>query len=415
MFENFELSNLLFIGCAICSFLASLVLWKNAGDYFKLANKLLAAFFFFTGYCVSSYLLLFTGAMNSVPFLYKTAAPVNFLIFPLLYLYLRVVIFNLATLQKKDWWHFLPFILAVIDLIPFYAIPLTQKRQIVLEAIQDPSNNYLYHMGFLPVWIQYLARVLQSFIYLLAMWHLLFFNKIARELLFTPSAYYSHIKEVKGWLLSICSWVTLSFCGFAGLVFFVAANPDYALSGQSVVISSLILSFSTFALCVHIFLHPLVLFGLPNITTPSADINQSLEMMVDKPVKSTVVKRQPQLGYDWKAMESLIVLNKWYLTKGITIEELANELKIPSRDLSFLIHFHKNEKYLDYINRLRIEHVKEQLKNQNTDNMTIEAIGIQAGFGSRSTFFAVFKKHLECTPTEYLKKLKAERSSEDSL
>ena len=101
--------------------------------------------------------------------------------------------------------------------------------------------------------------------------------------------------------------------------------------------------------------------------------------------------------------------NKWYLTKGIAIEELANELKIPSRDLSFLINFHKNERYQDYINRLRIQHVTDQLKNKTTDTMTIEAIGNEAGFGSRSTFFAVFKKHMGCTPKEYLKKSEEQR------
>ena len=403
MFESFELSNSLYIGCAICSFLASFVLWKNAGDYFRLANKLLAAFFFFTGYCVSSYLLLLTGWMKAVPFLYKTAAPINFLILPSIYLYLRVVIFNLPALQKKDWWHFLPFLLSFIDLVPFYSIPLAEKRQIVAEAIDNLSNNYLNHNGIFPFWIQYLARVLQSFIYLLAIWHLLLFNKIARELLFKPSAYYSHIKEVKGWLLTVSSWMTISFCGFVALVFFVATNPEYAINGQSVVISSFILSFSTFALCIHIFLHPLVLYGLPNIITPSTNNDQLFKMIDDKPVKSKVDKRQ--LESDWNAIESVILLNKWYLKKGIAIEELANELKIPSRDLSFLINFHKNERYQDYINRLRIQHVTDQLKNKTTDTMTIEAIGNEAGFGSRSTFFAVFKKHMGCTPKEYLKKL----------
>ncbi len=45
----------------------------------------------------------------------------------------------------------------------------------------------------------------------------------------------------------------------------------------------------------------------------------------------------------------------------------------------------------------------KQVKNGTIETNTIEAIGANAGFGRRSSFFSVFKKQMGCTPLEYIK------------
>jgi len=129
MLDHFNLVDKIYFSCIIISFLAAYILWRKSDHYFSLANNILALFFFTIGYCCLLYLLMATRGINQVPLLYKTAAPFNYLSTPLVYLYLRVVIFNQSSLRKKDWWHFLPFLLAFIDLVPFFMLPLTEKKK----------------------------------------------------------------------------------------------------------------------------------------------------------------------------------------------------------------------------------------------------------------------------------------------
>jgi AraC-like DNA-binding protein len=51
---------------------------------------------------------------------------------------------------------------------------------------------------------------------------------------------------------------------------------------------------------------------------------------------------------------------------------------------------------------LRIEHAKQLLKEGKNKTLSIEGIGSQSGFSSRSNFFSTFKSEVGMTPTEYL-------------
>jgi AraC-like DNA-binding protein len=54
-----------------------------------------------------------------------------------------------------------------------------------------------------------------------------------------------------------------------------------------------------------------------------------------------------------------------------------------------------------FINEYRIEEAKHLLKENNS--FTLEAIGFEAGFSSKSTFYATFKKVTGQTPSEFKK------------
>jgi AraC-like DNA-binding protein len=60
-------------------------------------------------------------------------------------------------------------------------------------------------------------------------------------------------------------------------------------------------------------------------------------------------------------------------------------------------------KFQDYINAFRLEYVIREFENGSIKTNTIEAIGSNAGFGSRSAFFSIFKKQNGCTPSEFVK------------
>ena len=58
----------------------------------------------------------------------------------------------------------------------------------------------------------------------------------------------------------------------------------------------------------------------------------------------------------------------------------------------------KGETIFEYIQRLRIEKAKNQLKNTT---LTIETIAAKTGFNSSRSFIRVFKKYEGTTPGEF--------------
>ncbi|NJN50097.1 MAG: AraC family transcriptional regulator [Polaribacter sp.] len=60
--------------------------------------------------------------------------------------------------------------------------------------------------------------------------------------------------------------------------------------------------------------------------------------------------------------------------------------------------------FTDFINQFRVDFAKQMLGNKEFKNYTITAIGLEAGFNSKSSFYAIFKKFTNVTPLEFQKK-----------
>ena len=54
---------------------------------------------------------------------------------------------------------------------------------------------------------------------------------------------------------------------------------------------------------------------------------------------------------------------------------------------------------------LRIQHAIELLKEGQNSSITIDGIGTQSGFKTRSYYYEVFKKETGYTPSEYIDNL----------
>ncbi len=52
---------------------------------------------------------------------------------------------------------------------------------------------------------------------------------------------------------------------------------------------------------------------------------------------------------------------------------------------------------------MRIEDAKQMLNNRMFNNYTIVAIGLEAGFNSKASFYRAFKKFTNKTPNDYKK------------
>ena len=96
---------------------------------------------------------------------------------------------------------------------------------------------------------------------------------------------------------------------------------------------------------------------------------------------------------------------KIYLDADITLQSVAKRLAIPAPHLSQIVNERLNQTFSDLINRYRVEEVKRRLIDPACQHYSLLAIAEEAGFRSKSSFNATFKKLSQMTPSEYRKAL----------
>lgn len=103
------------------------------------------------------------------------------------------------------------------------------------------------------------------------------------------------------------------------------------------------------------------------------------------------------------ALENLFTHDKIYLDSSLSLESMAKRLNLSPSYLSRIIHAELNMSFPDYLNSFRIEEAKNYLRNPEFSNYTIVAIGLEAGFNSKSSFYDVFKRTTGQTPSAFQK------------
>lgn len=90
---------------------------------------------------------------------------------------------------------------------------------------------------------------------------------------------------------------------------------------------------------------------------------------------------------------------KIYKRPDLTLSLLAKELNVRPQFLSQLLNDNLNKSFNQFINEYRVEEAKRLLKEDA--HLKIEAVGIECGFNSSSTFYSTFKKITGTTPSNY--------------
>ncbi|MDO8966195.1 AraC family transcriptional regulator [Algoriphagus sp.] len=104
----------------------------------------------------------------------------------------------------------------------------------------------------------------------------------------------------------------------------------------------------------------------------------------------------------------LLVIEEIYLQHGLTVGEFAKKLGVQARIVTQILDNLYGHSFKELTNMYRIEYAKERIEEGFLDSYTLEALGQEAGFSSRTTFFNVFKKEIGICPSEYWKKYLAQ-------
>ncbi len=97
---------------------------------------------------------------------------------------------------------------------------------------------------------------------------------------------------------------------------------------------------------------------------------------------------------------------KAFLDPNLSLQTSSEHLNISVGYLSQIINTLGGVNFSEFINVYRINEAKRLLLNRQFANYTIAAIGLEAGFNSKSAFYTAFKKHTGETPSEYRQRYK---------
>lgn len=90
------------------------------------------------------YWMLRTGAFYDYPHFMRVPAPFLYLLGPTSWLFVRTLLYGESRLRKTDWLHFIPFLLHLIELMPFYLSDAASKL-VMIKAVAADQSVHLIH------------------------------------------------------------------------------------------------------------------------------------------------------------------------------------------------------------------------------------------------------------------------------
>lgn len=116
-------------------------------------------------------------------------------------------------------------------------------------------------------------------------------------------------------------------------------------------------------------------------------------------------KNTPPAHWDLlaKKVQKAIGVDKIYTNSNLTLTEFASETGTTTKELSKYINEVHHMNFSEFLNLYRVEEVKELLRSSEANKYTLVTLAEEAGFSSKSSFNAIFKKATGITPSLYKK------------
>ena len=331
------------------------------------ASKFLGLYFLV--FCARIILAYFAtgGRLIQYPHLYLVGSPIHFLAPPVAFLF---VYFMLYPQRRWRVWQallFLPFVLHLGELLPFYFGPLEVKMSQLQLVLQYKSLvNY-------PGTVTFFSPKLLSFLKLIhtSVYAFVSFLVVLLQVIKNRNKYN---RFVLNWMVTFTSLSLLSvvFIGayVLGIIGFNNLRFSYA---------DLLMHLAAFVNLAFVLYRPALLDGVSF---------QSLVLRLQED------KRQPEPDEDMdklkkyeviaKRLEEMFSEEKPFLDSELTLERTAKKLQVSTKDLSRTTAYIYELGYPDFVNSWRINYIVEQ-RNADPEwqEYSQDMLAELSGFGSR--------------------------------
>jgi AraC-like DNA-binding protein len=343
----------------------------------KLGNRLFAFFLLANAIDTGKYLLhhISENLINLEAFRWSVALLVPSLFF----LYVQSICFSDFRLKPKHLLHLIPFVIFNVVLIPSLYSEIPAVKLYFLQNMNQMPEIHFFEILF--------EAIFQ--VYFIAAFLLLKKSK---------TIYFENYTDPNLSLIKALYLITIVYY-LLHLLVLVRRLITYTVGYGEIRDWIITLDAFTFLLSTSWYL--LIALNNPEFFR---GVNSKLILIKDIIPKPKVqVSADEEKNNQIKDLKDFMLTQQPYLNPSLTVQELAEQVQMPAKDLSVLINSYMDKHFFDFINEYRIEKAMEILKNPLQKDLTILEILYQVGFNSKSSFNTSFKKYTGKTPTDFRK------------
>jgi len=371
--------EVVFLLGALHGFILALVLAQKKVN--RLPNKLLALLMMVFSIDLGMAAFHGFGLHTSYPDLIGIDYPITLLYGPLLYLYVKTMRDGSTAIKRYDYLHFVPFIILLIYMVPFYMGTPIEKVAFTNNT-QELSQTFGFGL------INHL-KVLHGLTYA----GCLSFMLVSYRKKLKGS--FSSIEKVNlNWLQNFV-FVSIVLAAIAGGIHFSTFSNNILMGLGDSIYSNITL------LSVTVFVYGIGYMGLyqAEVFSESKPVEDSNSTPQEQYQKSGLTQKEAE-NYA-KEIRRVMEDKKLYQDGELKLADLAKELSISPHNLTEILNQYIGQNFYDFVNHYRVNEVKQKLLDPESKNKTLLALALDVGFNSKSSFNSVFKKHTGMTPSEF--------------
>ena len=336
-------------------------------------------------YILSYSLFLFLLALEQTfylefPHIIGLGYPLIFLVGPSFYFYITFYLDRKGTFSLNDGYHFIPFALSLLGIIPF--------------LLEDPQSKIQF---FESIYVNAMPGLL-TFTWLIECVHVLIYSGMAVYILQKEKKWID-VEESKAKHRSVFDWLYRLSIGnllvWSGYISFYLNFLIFENIDPTSIANSLFIIFSS----LFIYLIGYIGWRQPEFFSADEVFLRDLRTSSIKYERSGLTKNQKRiiLAKLTEKMEE----DKLYLNSELTLNDLAASIQISPNYVSQVINEERNQNYFEFVNTYRVEEARKQLADPAKNHLSVLGVAEESGFKAKSTFNKVFKELTDTTPSQY--------------
>ncbi len=339
----------------------------------RAADVIMALWLMLLAFHIGTFYLVGSGWLVSS---HWQAVQVSFLLVhgPFLWAYVRQQILPAGFWGRKDWLHFLPYMLVLAGV-----------------AMMEMEGRVLFLRGLA------LMGMISGFAYIVAAWQLL--RRHQQEV---PNRY-SFIEQVSlEWLRRLVIGLLLLWSGGTVLGF---ASRFLAVD----------LPLTELFVFVPLFIFYLGYHGIRQEVIPGKIAGAPPDFSVSRQSEKT--GRYQKSGLQTEQMERIsqrlrdgMGEGKWFLNSTLSLQEVATMTKLPPHHITQALNEHLGLSFHDFVNQYRVAEFQRRVALPQNRHFSLLSIALDCGFNSKSSFNRIFKQATGLTPSAFVKMLSGSAS-----
>lgn len=375
------------------------ILWTRRAN--RLANQILAVLVGIVVLMLASAIVEQRWGIAGHPHLLGLAAPLPFLLGPLLYLY--AIALTRPVVEPDPRWlaHAIPCVAFLLYMLQVFYLKSGDEKVVLARAADAGATPLSFDLVMV-------AEVVQALAYLFLTWRAL--DRYGKKM----HGYFSDLTRID------LRWLRALVITHIGVWSIVALTTALRFLGSAWgALGSLVQVGSTIA----IFVTGYVSLWQPELADKATAAKVADEAVTPLPTPEPEPTPEPpppvaapppaapkyqrnrlddaEAGAIVTKLEALMEEKELFRDGALTLPILADAVGITPHMLSQVLNVRVGKSFFVYVNTFRAEALKTALADPSKAERTVLELAHEVGFNSKSTLNSFFKKHTGTTPTEF--------------